>query len=56
MTPKQYFLRREHGTPEEFEDEVMKAEAAGLISSSTARDAVAEYKREWEEAAGCPTA
>ena len=50
--PSREELRRNHGTPEEFEDAVLKA--MGEISMAEAREAIRAYRLEWSiaEASG----
>jgi hypothetical protein len=54
MSPKQLDLKKEHGTPAEFERAVWKACDALYITPGEARAAIAKYKQEWLDAAEIP--
>lgn len=49
MTDEQKRLAKDHGTPAEFERAVWRA-VGDFISVAEAREAIAKYEAEWQEA------
>ena len=50
LTLKQWYMRKDNGTPEDYADAIMKAEAAGIISLSEAHCRIKDYEASWKQA------